>query len=61
MEGSGVGKRKNKLNFSSDQCLWLINLTDCLACPEQGAGNDPDALGIAFYHQGPTFINSYFM
>ena len=27
-----------------------------IACPDQGAGNDPEALGLAFYHQGPTFI-----
>ena len=26
-----------------------------LACPGWGAGNDPEALGLAF-HQGPTFI-----
>ena len=27
-----------------------------IACPDQGAGNDPEALGLAFHHQGPTFI-----
>ena len=29
-----------------------------VACPERGAGNDPEALGLAF-HQGATFINAY--
>ena len=27
-----------------------------IACPDQGAGTDPEALGLAFHHQGPTFI-----
>ena len=27
---------------------------------DRGAGNDPEALGIAFHHQGPTFINAYY-
>ena len=27
-----------------------------VACPHQGIGNDPEALGLAF-HQGPAFIN----
>ena len=27
-------------------------------CLDQGAGNDPEALGLAF-HQGPTFRNAY--
>ena len=26
-----------------------------IACPDQGTGNDPEALGLAFLHQGPTF------
>ena len=26
-----------------------------VACPDQGTGNDPEALGVAF-HQGPTLI-----
>ena len=29
------------------------------ACSEEGAGNDPETLKLAF-HQGPTFINAYF-
>ena len=27
-----------------------------IACPDQGAGTDPEALGLAFHHQGLTFI-----
>ena len=30
-----------------------------VALPDRGAGNDPEALGLAFHHQGPTFINAY--
>ena len=30
-----------------------------VACPYRGAGNDPEALWLTFYHQGPTFINAY--
>ena len=30
-----------------------------IAYPDRGAGNDPEALGLAFHHQGPTFINAY--
>ena len=30
-----------------------------VAFPDRGAGNDPQALGLAFHHQGPTFINLY--
>ena len=26
-----------------------------VACPDQGEGTDPDALGLAFHHQGRTF------
>ena len=26
--------------------------------PDWGADNDPEALGLAFHHQGPTFINA---
>ena len=29
-----------------------------LVC-DQGDGTDPEALGLAFPHQGPTFINTY--
>ena len=25
-----------------------------MACPDQGAGSDPETLGLAFHHQGPT-------
>ena len=27
-----------------------------IAYPDQGAGTDPEAFGLAFHHQGPTFI-----
>ena len=27
-----------------------------IACPDEGVGTDPEALGLAFHHQGPTFI-----
>ena len=30
-----------------------------VAYPDQGAGNDPEALRLAFHHQGPTFIIVY--
>ena len=36
----------------------LRNTIIVLACPERGAGNDSEALGLAF-HQGPTFIDAY--
>ena len=29
-----------------------------VACPDRGAGNDPEALGSAF-QQSPTFIKAY--
>ena len=30
-----------------------------VACPDQGAANDPEFFRLAF-HQDPTFINAYF-
>ena len=42
--------------------LRLVNEQNTItvaACQKQGAGNDPEALELAF-HQGPTFINAYF-
>ena len=30
-----------------------------VACPDQGEGTDLKALGLAFHHQGPTFIGAY--
>ena len=30
-----------------------------VACPDIGAGNDPEPLGLAFHHQGPTCIYVY--
>ena len=29
------------------------------ACPDRGASIDPEALGLAFHHQGPTCINQF--
>ena len=29
-----------------------------VACPDRGTGNYPEALELAFYHQGRTFINT---
>ena len=29
------------------------------ACPGRDAGNDPETFGEAFYHQDPTFVNTY--
>ena len=29
-----------------------------LSWPDRGAGNDPEPLGLAFHHQGSTFINA---
>ena len=26
---------------------------------DQGKGTDPEALGLAFHHPSPTFINAY--
>ena len=31
-----------------------------MTCPDRGASNDPEHLRLAF-HQGPTFINTYFV
>ena len=30
-----------------------------VACPDQCEGTDSEALGLAFHHQGPTFIKVY--
>ena len=55
------GTRKNCLNFGSDQDLlrWVKNLIIIIACPDQGKGTNPDALGLALHHQGRTFSNAY--
>ena len=37
----------------------LKNSTIAVACPDQGAGNDPERLGLAFCHQGSTLIDAY--
>ena len=29
-----------------------------VACPDQYEGTDQEGLGLAFHHQGPTFINT---
>ena len=43
--------------------LWVLTIDQkkviVVACLYGGAGNDPEALGIAFHHQGSTFINVY--
>ena len=31
-------------------------LNRVVACPDWGSGNDPEALGLAFNDQDPTFI-----
>ena len=35
------------------------NLIVVEVCYDQGEGTDPEALGQAFHHQGPTFIKAY--
>ena len=52
---------KNWLNIGSDLGLlrWAKKMITIIACPDWSAGNDPDALGLAFHHQGLTFINAY--
>ena len=37
---------------------WAKKIIIVVACPDRGAGNDPEPLMLAF-HQGPTFINAY--
>ena len=60
--GGVRGSKMNKwLNFGGDLSLlrWVIEQKYIVvaACRDRGAGNDPEALGLAF-HQGPTFINA---
>ena len=31
-----------------------------VAYADQGEGTDPEALGLAFHHQGPTLSNAYY-
>ena len=31
-----------------------------LACLDVDAGNNPEALGLVFHHQCPTFINAHY-
>ena len=38
---------------------WTKKSIIAVACPSQGEGTDPEALGLAFNHQGPTFISAY--
>ena len=57
-----VGTIKNCLNVGGS--LGLINkgaknAIIVVAWPDHGAGNDPEALGLALHHHGPTFINAY--
>ena len=37
------------------------NSVTVVACPDYGEGTDPEALRLAFHHQGPTFINAYML
>ena len=45
---------------SSQMSKCAKNSIIFVACPDQGKGTDPEALGLAFHHQGPTFINTYY-
>ena len=38
---------------------WAEKTIIVVAWPDRGADNDPEALGLTFHHQGPTFINAY--
>ena len=38
---------------------WAKNAIIVVACADQGKGRGPEALGLAFHHQGPTFFNAY--
>ena len=48
---------KNWLNFGGEQkntpTIIAVSWPDCGVC------NDPVPLGLAFHHQGSTFINAY--
>ena len=44
---------------SSNMSKWANNIIIVAAWPDCGAGNDLEALGLAFHHRGPTFINAY--
>ena len=46
---SWMSKWAKKLNNSWKMPWWSPG----------GAGTDPEASGLAFHHQGPTFINAY--
>ena len=44
---------------SSEMSKWAKNSIIVAACPDQSDGTDSEALGLAFHHQGPTFIIAY--
>ena len=60
-----MAKRKKLLNFGGNLGLLRFgkkntkNSNTVAACCGRSKGNDPEALGLAFHHQGPTFINAY--
>ena len=35
-------------------------ITIVVASNDRGARNDPEDIGLAFHHQGPTFFSAYF-
>ena len=46
-----INRVKNMLS------IWLLS-DSWVVCPVRGAGNDPEALRLAF-HQSPTFMNTH--
>ena len=61
---AGVVQRTEWVNSGGDLGLlrW-VNLAEntviAIAWPDRGRENDPEALGLAVHHQGPTFFNAY--
>ena len=56
---------KNWLNFGGDLGLLKMsklakNAIIVVAWPDHGAGDDPETLGLALHHHGPTYINAYY-
>ena len=62
-DGVWGGTMKNWLKFGCDPGLfkWVNEQKSTAilfgACPDRGAGNDPEALESAI-HQSPTFMNA---
>ena len=64
MEGMVGGTMKKWLNFRGNLGLlrWVNeqkNTMIAVASRDRGAGNDPEALGLALHYHGPTFIDTY--